>query len=204
MEIGLREVCENGFYMLALLNPASKIMFLASYQPKLSRRRNFELSWKSSAAALLILVLLAAAGQIMLSRIFRVELYSLQITGGLVLFVIGWTAISKGRFIQRQQHALRNNLTDISLVPLAAPLIAGPGLIAAAIAGSVKDGLLPTCAALSVAILINFILMLFSGAINAFLIRTHLLGPLIRLTGLVIAVVAMQMAITGLKTCFSL
>ena len=151
METGLREVFENGFYMLALLNPASKIMFLASYQPKLSRRRNFELSWKSSAAALLILVLLAAAGQIMLSRIFRVELYSLQITGGLVLFVIGWTAISKGRFIQRQQHALRNNLTDISLVPLAAPLIAGPGLIAAAIAGSVKDGLLPTCAALSVA-----------------------------------------------------
>ena len=83
-------------------------------------------------------------------------------------------------------------------------MIAGPGLIAAVIAGSVKDGLLPTCAALSVAILINFILMLFSGAINAFLIRTHLLGPLIRLTGLVIAVVAMQMAITGLKTCFSL
>ena len=68
MEIGLREVFENGFYMLALLNPASKIMFLASYQPKLSRRRNFELSWKSSAAALLILVLLAcgfAAGYVL-------------------------------------------------------------------------------------------------------------------------------------------
>ena len=89
MEITLRTIFENALYLLALLNPASKIMFLAAYQPSLGRGRNFELSWKSSAAALLILILLAGAGQILLERIFRVELYSLQITGGLVVFVIG-------------------------------------------------------------------------------------------------------------------
>ena len=198
----LAPVCENSFYLLALLNPASKIMFLSTYEPSLTRKQNFELSWKSSAAALIILILLAGAGQFILSRIFHVELYSLQITGGLVVFLIGWTAIREGRFIKRRQDQLRNDFTEISLVPLAAPLIAGPGMIAASIASSIANGLAATFAALTLAILVNFLLMLFSGAINGFLTRTHLLGPLIRLTGLIIAAVAMQMMIGGVKTCF--
>ena len=204
MEINLRSVFENALYLLALLNPASKIMFLASYPASSGRGKNFELSWKSSAAALVILILLAAAGQFLLGRIFRVELYSLQITGGLVVFVIGWTAINQGRFVKRQQDSLMEGLTDISLVPLATPLIAGPGMIAAVIAGSVADGLVPTCAALTLALLINFLLMICAGGINKFLVKTHLLGPLIRLTGLIIAVVAMQMMITGIRTALKL
>lgn len=197
-------ICENAFYLLALLNPASKVMFLASYTPKLSGHQNLELSWKSSLAALLILVVLAATGQFVLSRIFRVELYSLQIAGGMVVFMIGWTAVREGRFVQRRQNEMRDNFTDISLVPLAAPLIAGPGMIAAAIAGSVEYGLPVTLAALTLALLMNFLLMLFSNPINGFLVRTHLQGPLIRLTGLIIAAVALQMTIGGLKTCFHL
>ncbi len=204
MEINLRSIFENALYLLALLNPASKIMFLASYQPAPGQRRNFELSWKSSAAALLILILLAAAGQFLLGRIFRVELYSLQITGGLVVFMIGWTAVSQGRFVKRQQDSLMEGLTDISLVPLATPLIAGPGMIAAVIAGSVADGLPSTCASLTLALLINFLLMVCAGGINKFLMKTHLLGPLIRVTGLIIAVVAMQMMITGIRTALKL
>ena len=204
MEINLRSVFENALYLLALLNPASKIMFLASYPASSGRGKNFELSWKSSAAALVILILLAAAGQFLLGRIFRVELYSLQITGGLVVFVIGWTAVNQGRFVKRQQDSLMEGLTDISLVPLATPLIAGPGMIAAVIAGSVADGLMSTCASLTLALLINFLLMICAGGINKFLVKTHLLGPLIRLTGLIIAVVAMQMMITGIRTAFKL
>ena len=43
-----------------------------------------------------------------------------------------------------------------------------------------------------------------AGGINKFLVKTHLLGPLIRVTGLIIAVVAMQMMITGIRTAFKL
>lgn len=202
MDISL--VFENAFYMLALLNPASKIMFLAAYEPKLTTKQNFELSWKSSAAAFVILTILAIAGHFILSRIFRVELYSLQITGGLVVFVIGWAAVNEGRFVKKNSNQTQSNITDISLVPLAAPLIAGPGMIAAAIASSVADGFLFTTCSLAIAIFINFLLMVCASGINSFLTRTHMLGPLIRLTGLVISAVAMQMMITGVKSCFKL
>ena len=195
------KLLENSLYLLALLNPASKVMFLSAYEPALTKRQIWELSWKSSLAALIILIVLAGAGEIVLRRVFKVELYSLRITGGLILFMIGWTAVREGRFIQKQEHNLRDNFTELSLVPLAAPLIAGPGTIAAAISGTAEYGLKMTAVALTLAILVNFVLMLFSRPINRVLNSTHLLGPLIRLTGLIIAAVSVQMVITGLHEC---
>ena len=198
----LTKMVENSLYLLALLNPASKVMFLSSYDPPLDRRRIFELAWKSSLAALIILVVLAGAGEWVLTRIFRVEMYSLRITGGLVVFMIGWSAVREGRFHPKSESpGMPENFTDISLVPLAAPLIAGPGTIAAAISGTAEYGLFSTSLALTLAIGINFVIMLFSPAINSFLGKIHALGPLIRLTGLIIAAVALQMIITGLKEC---
>ena len=85
MDFDWGKFLENSLYLLALLNPASKVMFLSTYEPPLSRREVVELSWKSSLAALLILIVLAAAGEVVLRRIFKVELYSLRITGGLIL-----------------------------------------------------------------------------------------------------------------------
>ena len=198
----LTRMVENSLYLLALLNPASKVMFLSSYDPPLDRRRIFELAWKSSLAALIILVVLAGAGEWVLTKIFRVEMYSLRITGGLVVFMIGWSAVREGRFHPKSESpGMPENFTDISLVPLAAPLIAGPGTIAAAISGTAEFGLFSTSLALTLAIGINFIIMLFSPAINSFLGKIHALGPLIRLTGLIIAAVALQMIITGVKEC---
>ena len=195
------KLLENSLYLLALLNPASKVMFLSTYEPALTKRQIWELSWKSSVAALVILIVLAGAGEMVLRRVFKVELYSLRITGGLILFMIGWTAVREGRFVQKQEHNLRENFTELSLVPLAAPLIAGPGTIAAAISGTAEYGLMLTAVALTLAILVNFVLMLFSRPINRVLDRTHLLGPLIRLTGLIISAVSVQMVITGLHEC---
>ena len=196
----LSRMIENALYLLALLNPVSKVMFLSSYNPPLKRLHIFELAWKSSLAALVILILLAGAGDLLLTRIFKVELYSLRITGGLIVFMIGWSAVREGRFHPKSESpGMPENFTDISLVPLAAPLIAGPGTIAAAISGTAEFGLLSTALSLTTAIGVNFVIMLFSPAINTFLGKVHALGPLIRLTGLIIAAVAVQMIITGLK-----
>ena len=214
MDFNWMALLENSLYLLALLNPASKVMFLATYQPALSQRQIRELAWKSSLAALIILIILAGAGEIVLSKIFRVELYSLKITGGMVLFMIGWIAVREGRFINKKEENLtvsgfgvekKNSgdvdFTDLSLVPLAAPLIAGPGTIAASISGTAEFGWIFMVLSLTAAIAVNFAVMLFSGSINRLLVKLHLLGPLIRLTGLIIAAVAVQMVIAGIKEC---
>ena len=192
-------IIENSLYFIALLNPTSKVMFLSTYEPKLENKQIFELSWKSSTAALIILIVLAACGEFVLSKIFRVELYSLKITGGIVLFMIGMIAIREGRFINREEHNQRTDFTDLSLIPLATPLIAGPGIIAAGISTAAQYGTISVSISLFIGIFINFIIMMFSSGINKILEKLHLTGPLIRLTGLIISGVAAQMIITGIK-----
>ena len=195
----LKIIVENALYFIALLNPASKVMFLSTYEPKLTRKQIVELSWKSSTAALLILITLATFGEIVLSKIFRVELYSLKITGGIVLFMIGLVAIREGHFVNRDESQKQIDFTDLSLIPLATPLIAGPGIIAAGISTAAQYGVVSVIISLFLGIFINFVIMLFSSGINRVLEKLHLIGPLIRLTGLIISGVAAQMIINGIK-----
>ena len=58
-----------------------------------------------------------------------------------------------------------------------------------------------TATSLTLAIGVLFVTMLFSRSLNRILERIHLLGPLIRLTGLIIAAVSVQMVISGIREC---
>ena len=146
------KIFENTLYLLALLNPASKVLFLSTYEPPLNSKQVFELSWKSSLAALGILAAFAIIGQFVLKEIFRIDMYSLKITGGFVLFFVGWTAIQQGRFFQKRDHDLREDFNELSIVPLAAPLIAGPGTITVAISFAAEYGHIPCLTALVLAL----------------------------------------------------
>lgn len=188
----------NALYFLAIINPVSKIFFLSGYEPKLNFRQVRELAWKSSAAAFLMLVAFSLVGKSILEKVFRIDPCALRITGGIVVFFIGWTAIREGKFFQQQENAMRNDFNELSIVPLAAPLIAGPGMITIAISSTIEFGFAATAAALALAIAANFLFMLSSLSIENLLHRMHLMGPLIRLTGLLVAAVAVQMVLTGI------
>lgn len=185
---------ELSLYFLAAINPASKIFLLASANPPYSRSELFRISAKSSLTAFLILMVLAVAGQFILLKIFSVNLYSLKIAGGIVLFTVGMKAVSKGRFYE--QDDLRA-ISDISIVPLAAPLIAGPATIAASIAMVPINGLRITLGAITIAIAANMFLMMASQRIGKLLEKIHAIGPIIRITGLIVMAMALQMILNG-------
>lgn len=188
-------IIQLSLYFLALINPASKVFILSSVQAQYSRDQLFKISAKATIAAWLILIFLSLAGHFVLKVIFRVDIYSLQIAGGIVLFIIGLTAVRKGRFFEQEPQS---SLDDFSIVPLAAPMIAGPGTITASISLASSYGVLITIISLSIAILINFVIMLFSPGIGKTFERFHVFGPFIRITGLIVAAVAVQMVLSGL------
>ena len=185
---------QTSLYFLALINPASKVFLLSSVDPPYTRAELLKISMTATSVALVILLVLSAVGHVLLHEVFRVEIYSLQVAGGVVLFVIGLTAVRKGRFYEQDFH----RATDISVVPLAAPLIAGPGTITAAISFASTQGLPTTALSLTVALIVNFVVMLLSLWIGRILERLHAFGPLIRITGLIVTAVAVQMTLSGL------
>jgi len=186
---------ETSLYFLALINPASKIVLLSSMQPRCSRTGLWAVSIRANTVAWLILIVLCVAGNLVLEVVFHVNLYSLKVAGGVILFIIGLTAVRKGRFYEEDLHGRPG---DISIVPLGAPLIAGPGTITAAISFASANGLAITILALTLAILVNLLLMALSFEIGDLLERIHATGPLIRIAGLVVATVAVQMVLSGL------
>jgi multiple antibiotic resistance protein len=186
---------QMSLYFLALINPASKVFLLSSAEPPYSRRTLAQISAKATLTAFVILVLLSTVGQILLKTVFQVEIYSLDIAGGIVLFIVGLTAVRKGFFYEIDLHG---RPSDIAIVPLGAPLIAGPGTMAAAISLASKHGADVITAALTLALAANFAIMLTSLWLGKVLEHIHVLGPLIRITGLIVAAVAVQMILTGL------
>lgn len=193
-----KQTIETTLYFLALINPVSKVLFLTSKKPPYSRKELVSLSIKATLASLLILLILTSIGDFLLVKIFHVEMYSLSVAGGIILFIIGLTAVREGRFFEENQET--KIISDISIVPLAAPLIAGPGTMTAAMTFASIHGIAITDICITIAILINLCFMLLSYPINNLLEKLNATGPIIRITGLVVTAVAMQMIFSGCAT----
>lgn len=190
-----QELAERTLYLIALINPVSKISVLASFTSSEEQKQLPAIVTKSSIVALVILFSSMVFGDFILRNVFDVELYSLRVAGGVILFFVGFNALRKGVFFEQDTHV---RFVDLTMVPLACPLIAGPATIAASIGLRARYGVLvPTCAML-LAIAANAALMLCARPIGAALTRFNILGALIRITGLVVMTLGTQMALDGL------
>ncbi|EKE00923.1 MAG: hypothetical protein ACD_21C00251G0006 [uncultured bacterium] len=196
--MNLAQIIENSLYFLVLINPVTKILFITSRHPTYLRKELTKIAVRSTIAALLILVILASIGDFLLIKIFHVEIYSLSVAGGIILFIIGLTAVRKGKFFEENEENDRSR--DISIVPLAAPLIAGPGTMTAAVSFASMNGAIVTIICITIAMLINFACMLFSFQINRLIDKLNATETLIRITGLIVTAVAMQMIFSGCTT----
>ena len=189
----LQKVLVNSLYILALLNPVSKVAVLAMLPPE-DRRGTRAVALQSSIVAAGILLSVMIFGDIILRDIFRVQLYSLRIAGGGVLFITGLNALRKGVFFEKDQHA---RFADLAIVPLACPMIAGPATIAASVTLTAHLGRLVPVAAVLLALAVNTVIMLFSGFISGVLSRFNILGAIIRMTGLIVMTMGVQMVLDG-------
>lgn len=192
----MKEIVVNTLYLLALINPVSKISILSVFTEKADRKDISSVSFKSTIAALFILLLSMFAGKLVLNKIFHVDFYSLKIAGGIVLFWVGFGALRKGVFFE---HTINERFSDISLVPLACPMIAGPATITAVIALHINNGTVQTVVSVFCAIFINLLLMRLSIPIGNILQKFNILGALIRLTGLIVMTMGVQMILDGIS-----
>lgn len=158
---------------------------------------------KATLVACCILIFFAVTGM-SLFNFFGTTLPAFQIAGGLLLFKFGIEQLAANRTrVKEEERDESLHREDISIFPLATPLLAGPGAISTVVLQSSKAKSTPSLLMLCVAIILavalcNVVLKL--GPLLFKVIGTTGLNLLTRLMGLILTAVAVQFIINGLTT----
>lgn len=193
--------------IFAILNPIGAIPIYLSLMVDRSAVEMHRTAMKTAVAIAVILTLSVWLGGAMLS-FFGIGIPAFRIAGGLLVLLIAIAMFgaktSPARHTDAEQvEAEAKN--DISVVPLAIPLLAGPGAISLTIvdahqAGSIPDRVLLTIGIAGVACIVWAILRL-AEPIGARL-GTSGLNIATRVMGLILAAMAVQFMADGMLELF--
>jgi len=191
----LKELLVDTLYLLALINPVSKVAVLSGL-PGEADTKLPAIAGRSSIVAGAVLLATMVVGDFILRSIFRVSVSSLEVAAGFVVFVIGMNALRHGVFFEQEKDA---RFEDIALVPLACPMIAGPATITACLTLRAHKGVVEPACAMLLAVGVNHLVMLLSRPVSKLLDRHGIMGAVIRITGLIVMTIGAQLVLTGLS-----
>ncbi|TNE48118.1 MAG: MarC family protein, partial [Sphingomonadales bacterium] len=163
---------------------------------------------RASLIASIILLVFALFGEDLLNAL-HIELNSFRIAGGLMLFWIAWEMVFEKRTQRREERAEKIAATpqveDVSVFPMAMPMLAGPGAIAAIMllmneANGIEQSLV-VLAALGSVLVLTMIALVAAGPLIR-LLGDRVEAVITRLLGVLLAALAAQYVIDGLKGSF--
>ena len=170
-----------------------------------SQRQALTMALRACLIATLILIVFALFGEDLLGAL-HIELNSFRIAGGIMLFVIALDMVFEKRTQRREDRADKIKATpeveDVSVFPMAMPMIAGPGSIATIMLltqraqGTTET--LVVLAALGAVMLLTLAALAAAGPLMK-LLGTRVEAVITRLLGVLLAALAAQYVIDGLK-----
>ncbi|QPC98921.1 MULTISPECIES: MarC family protein [Qipengyuania] len=173
-----------------------------------AQRRNMAI--RATIIASAILLVFALFGEDLLGAL-HIELDSFRIAGGLMLFWIAFEMVFEKRTQRREERAEKVAATpeieDVSVFPMAMPMLAGPGAIASImlLMSNAKglEGTLIVLAALAAVLLLTMLALIAAGPLMK-IFGDRVEAVITRLLGVLLAALAAQYVIDGLKNSFGL
>jgi multiple antibiotic resistance protein len=174
--------------------------------PQQARSMALRATW----IATIILLVFALFGQQLLGAL-HIELNSFRIAGGLMLFFIAFDMVFEKRTQRREERAEKIAATpeieDVSVFPMAMPMLAGPGAIAAVmLLMNEAEGwaeMAEVLAALGAVLVITAAALIAAGPLIR-LLGDKVEAVITRLLGVLLAALAAQYVIDGLKGSFGI
>ncbi|KQU47523.1 MarC family transcriptional regulator [Sphingomonas sp. Leaf339] len=159
---------------------------------------------RAVGVATAILLVFALFGEDLLKGL-GIELASFRIAGGIMLFLIALEMVFEKRTQRREDRAANlsaDEVEDVSIFPMAMPMIAGPGSIASVmLLMSRNDGIERTAvvlAALFTILGLTLVALLAAGPLMR-LLGAKIEAVITRLLGVLLAALAVQFVIDGLQ-----
>ena len=192
--------------MLVTLDPPGLAPIFLSLTRGMSESERKQVAIRASIIAFCIMAFFAVAGDIVLKAL-GVSLPAFRIAGGLLLFWIAFEMVFERRTERKQQTAetaiTQDHIRNVAAFPLAIPLMAGPGALTAMIllAGRAHGDplLLATLAAICGLVVFSCLLVFLTATPIAKLLGVTGNIVLTRLLGVVLAALAVQFVIDGIK-----
>jgi multiple antibiotic resistance protein len=205
----MREVLSFSLVSLSavfvVVDPLAAVPFFLSLTAGEDAVRKRQTALRAAIAAYLVLTFFALAGAI-LFKLLGITLAAFKMAGGVLLLTMAVdmlrTRAPEAR-ITAGEVAAGAAKEDVAIVPLAMPLLAGPGSIATVVVlmGRARAGerwwqVVPVLAAIAVTAIAAYLILSFAVQVDRVLGRTGL-SILERVAGLLLAAIAFQFLIDG-------
>ena len=194
--------------LLVIVDPPGCAPIFASLTSGTDAAHRRRMAIRSALVAWGILLFFALLGEPLLSHM-GISLSAFRLAGGIMLFIIALEMVFEKRTERREERAREIEGTpeaeDISVFPMAIPMITGPGSIASAMLwvsrAETTTHVIVVLAAITVVMLLTMVTLLAAGPLMR-LIGEKLEAMITRILGVILAALAAQFIVDGLKQSF--
>lgn len=188
-----------------IINPLGVMPIFMTMTSELDKESRKATAKKAILASFVTVIIFAFTGQI-LFKFFGISVNSFRVVGGIIFLLMGMDMLQArlGK-VKVQESEIKTYVNDISITPLAIPMICGPGAITNAIVMMEDAKTVEMQAVLIGAIIvvlgITLAILLSAGKIIKLLGQTGN-NVLMRLMGLIVMVIAIEFFLSGFKPIF--
>jgi multiple antibiotic resistance protein len=193
-------LCFTSFF--TLINPLGTMPIFMTMTAELDPKHRRHTAKKASIISFFTIVAFAFSGEL-LFNFFGISVNSFRIVGGVIFFLMGMDML-QARLSQSKvkDSEIKSYINDISITPLAIPMICGPGAITNAIVLMAKassyEKKVILIGIVFLVLLLTYLILLSSSKIIKILGETGN-NVLMRLMGLIVMVIAVEFFFSGLK-----
>ena len=181
--------------LFVVIDPIGNIPLFIAFTKKLQKAEHKPVSKTAILTAAALLLLFGMAGTQIL-QLFGITIFSFMIAGGTLLFIIAIELLTYGEW--RFAGGVKE---EVGVVPLAFPLLAGPGSITAVIISYQTSGFFITFSSIIIVMAITYVILRMVNPIYKVLGNR---GSMIvsRVFAVIIAAIAVEYIVKGIKNLF--
>jgi multiple antibiotic resistance protein len=191
--------------LFVVIDPPGCAPIFASLTSGAAAAQRRAMAIRSVLIASAILIFFGLLGEDLL-RVLGISLDAFRIAGGIMLFLIALEMVFEKRQARRETRAQEVSadpeIEDVSVFPMAIPMIAGPGSIASVMLlmarGDGLTGSLVVMAALAAILLLTLLALLLAGPLMR-LLGHRIEAMITRILGVILAALAAQFVIDGIE-----
>ena len=176
--------------LFIIVDPFGNIPIFIGLTEAIPENQRKKLYNTATLVGVILLLVFAFTGQYILT-IFNLSIYSFEVAGGILLLIVSIRILISG-----SKHDSDESPETLGAVPIAIPLLVGPGAITTTIFNLQTYGILITIISVIVVLALTWVILRFINKIYRVLGKT---GSLViaRVMALLISAIAIQYILTG-------